>query len=717
MRLIELRVDGFGILNGLHLSREELAKNITVIHGLNEAGKSTLLEFIRAVLFGFKTRDGRGAGPLRGGRLGGHLVFMDKDGGIYRVERILRGRQGKAAVVLPDGSTGDETILKNKVLHNITPLVFRSVFAFGVDEMRRLEELGEGEVGAYVYGAGAGVRADRLAGGLNRLQEEMSGLFKPGGSKPEINRLLRELEDLEADIRNLQREPEHYKELRRELAGLKEKREDLARQRKQAELRRNWLEKLLKARESWVRLADARLQLEELPPAPSLPEDSEEILQALDVLDAGVKRLSLLKERLEQQAGRLQELKRQEDDITGELKMLRTPFSPLWLPAALAVALAVFITASFSTGLVPGLLSLAAGAAVLALVTAAVRRGAAGLKSRRSRLGENLNVLKRKIEEAEKEVEHLSGQAASLGEELKRTAVTALGKPDFTEEVIAAARRVLEEDLRRRAERRLKGERLKEKVRACERELNIIAGSPRARAILEKDLAEREDGDIERELDHLTYQIERMDKEIMETGERVGELEGRLRSMEKGEELAARLQEKEMKLAALRSRAGEWQVRALCLRLLHLAKERHERSRQPAVLRQASRYLGPMTGGRYAGVIAPVGRTDMLEVETPDGARVAAGSLSRGAASQLYLAVRLALARQYDGAGLPVILDDILVDFDPERLKGAARVLGEFGRDRQVILFTCHDHVLAALGECLDDYGLVRLQDGVKVNV
>ncbi|MCL6634991.1 MAG: AAA family ATPase, partial [Peptococcaceae bacterium] len=330
MRLIELRVDGFGILHNLYLSREDLAGNVTVIHGLNEAGKSTLLAFVRAVLFGLKGRDGHGWQPLRGGRPGGHLVFLDKDGGIWRVERFFRGGRTRAAVTLPDGGAGDETSLKNSILRNVTPLVFRNVFAFGVDELRRLEDLGAEELGAYLYGAGTGVRADRLAAGLDRLQEELAGLFKPGGAKPEINRLLRELEEIEAAVRRLQKEPERYRELQREVAALREKRNGLERRRGEAELRRNRLEKALQARDSWTRLALARRQLAELPPAPSPPENSEEILRVLDVLDAGTKRLALLQERLAQQAGLLQELRQQEEDIAGELKMLQTPFSPLW---------------------------------------------------------------------------------------------------------------------------------------------------------------------------------------------------------------------------------------------------------------------------------------------------------------------------------------------------------------------------------------------------
>ena len=43
---------------------------------------------------------------------------------------------------------------------------------------------------------------------------------------------------------------------------------------------------------------------------------------------------------------------------------------------------------------------------------------------------------------------------------------------------------------------------------------------------------------------------------------------------------------------------------------------------------------------------------------------------------------------------LPVILDDVLVKFDPSRPANAARVILEFARDQQVLLFSCHPELV-----------------------
>src|SRR5680860_1880794 len=67
-------IDGFGVFSGY--SRRGLGEGLTVFLGPNEAGKSTLLAFLRWVLVGYPPR---GAGdnypPLHGGEHGGR-VFL-----------------------------------------------------------------------------------------------------------------------------------------------------------------------------------------------------------------------------------------------------------------------------------------------------------------------------------------------------------------------------------------------------------------------------------------------------------------------------------------------------------------------------------------------------------------------------------------------------------------------------------------------------------------
>jgi uncharacterized protein YhaN len=61
---------------------------------------------------------------------------------------------------------------------------------------------------------------------------------------------------------------------------------------------------------------------------------------------------------------------------------------------------------------------------------------------------------------------------------------------------------------------------------------------------------------------------------------------------------------------------------------------------------------------------------------------------SDGTMDQLYLSLRLAVAEELTPKA-PLILDDVLVRFDDERMRAAVAILRELAQNRQVILFTC----------------------------
>jgi uncharacterized protein YhaN len=77
--------------------------------------------------------------------------------------------------------------------------------------------------------------------------------------------------------------------------------------------------------------------------------------------------------------------------------------------------------------------------------------------------------------------------------------------------------------------------------------------------------------------------------------------------------------------------------------------------------------------------------------------------LSAGTRDQLYLAMRLAFARQISpGEPLPLILDDPFSNFDDQRIAAALEILNAVGDDQQIILFT-HDRSLATRGTLVLD--------------
>src|SRR5438105_3846255 len=93
MRIKTIDIDGFGVWKGLKL--EELSDHGTVIYGPNEAGKTTLMQFVRAVLYGFTPeRRKRYLPPVNGGQPGGRLRVCNEFGA-FTIQRSLEPASGR----------------------------------------------------------------------------------------------------------------------------------------------------------------------------------------------------------------------------------------------------------------------------------------------------------------------------------------------------------------------------------------------------------------------------------------------------------------------------------------------------------------------------------------------------------------------------------------------------------------------------------------------
>jgi hypothetical protein len=145
----------------------------------------------------------------------------------------------------------------------------------------------------------------------------------------------------------------------------------------------------------------------------------------------------------------------------------------------------------------------------------------------------------------------------------------------------------------------------------------------------------------------------------------------------------------------LKDALRRWKVLATTHRLLEVVRRIYETERQPETLREASGYLVDLTRGRYTRVWTPLGEHALL-VDTADGRSLSVEALSRGTREQLFLSLRLALASSYARRGihLPLVLDDLLVNFDADRAKAAATVLRDFAAaGHQLLILTCHEHI------------------------
>jgi len=117
------------------------------------------------------------------------------------------------------------------------------------------------------------------------------------------------------------------------------------------------------------------------------------------------------------------------------------------------------------------------------------------------------------------------------------------------------------------------------------------------------------------------------------------------------------------------------------------------------VTRYAERFSGPITGraselfqritlGKYSRLSIGLGERSLRCVR--DGHEIEVGELSRGTRAQLYFVLRLASLERYfeKHAPIPLVFDDLFVDFDDDRASCAFELLAEIAQTTQVLYFT-----------------------------
>lgn len=164
--------------------------------------------------------------------------------------------------------------------------------------------------------------------------------------------------------------------------------------------------------------------------------------------------------------------------------------------------------------------------------------------------------------------------------------------------------------------------------------------------------------------------------------------------------------------------AKDWARYRIAEHLLSRARERFEREQQPEVVKQAGKFFQTITKGAYSGVFKPLGEESIFAL-AQDGTRLEPEELSRGTVEQLYLSLRLGhiLRHSQQNESLPIIMDDIMVNFDPTRAKSTAATIAELATYNQVFLFTCHPQTVDLIQEYAENPAVFTVQDGVLGSV
>ncbi len=305
MRITALEVAGYGVWTGLRI--ESLSEGLNVVYGPNEAGKTTLLEFIRSMFYGFAPRQ-KYLPPVHGGRPGG-TVKLDGPHGKFEIGRFANSLADGETVeqltlTAPDGTHQGEHFLK-VLLSNVDEPVFNNVFAVGLREIQELATLGDTEAAELLYSLSAGLDRVSLVDVLRELDSSRNRLLDASGGPCQVVQLLAERERLRQEIEEIGSINRRYAHLAAEQRGLHEEVSRLQEESNHTERLARVMDLALTLRDRWARRAALDDELSALAPAKGMPEDA---VARLDAINA---RLAKHQRRLERLAQLRQEAKRE----------------------------------------------------------------------------------------------------------------------------------------------------------------------------------------------------------------------------------------------------------------------------------------------------------------------------------------------------------------------------------------------------------------------
>ena len=751
------RIDSFGAFSNKTVGPFALGMN--VVFGRNEAGKTTLSQFVGGLLFGWEdARTNRNTYKPDYAERAGALVFAERPerafetGDSSLTEDASRETSGESPVqgtvlenetVISRTRNADGLIGDQSVVADIDRETFRTMFLLTSDELRSLRNTTD--ITSHLLTAGSGTEASptyALADVNDRIQVYSS---KAASATDSLVRIADDMKATRARIQRAVDETERLKSETREYRALEGKREELSRRISSVN---EQIDALVGKRAQLKRMDEQReILLDELADLKEQARDQQRATApdgAANVFEPELLELTPVEERaLREKMDDLSERQVRADhalqtaesdyaasvaayDALTELQGNEAKASDrnnqrtlkIVLSIALPVVFAVLGVPVFMQGRVIGSLSFSVLGAVLILFALVLAAAAVFLVARPERDEKTLDSRLQDTQWVMLQDQKKLDQAKAAKDAVNEQVVRWLSGNGFSKAggSIRVARSILDEVRDFRAKNELRNQQAASYEISLANAKNSLSDLDMQRNRLIRSVGEIADEEWanlvssttrttpldESSIGKVVARKSAQRDEMVSSLEKIG-----LRYGELGEQLARardmrELDEAKQHYQELRTRMADGKAELANLLttrfLLEKAVEEWKSRSQPEVYRRAGELLSLMTDGAWIRVaLSPEGT-----IIATDAARNERDPkhLSLGTCQQLYLALRIALLMCADNVGesVPILADDILVNFDSQRRAGAARALAQLARTRQVIVFTCHEEVVEAMG-------------------
>ena len=200
MKIERIHVERYGAWQNLDLPVD--SDGVSVFFGPNEAGKTTLMRFIRGVLYGFNDDDAK---RLKGAELsqpwGGSLQVRHDDQS-WVVRRV--GKYGTRGLVTArrierdgEGPVTDGTTLVRELVGNVAESVYENVFAIGLPELQALATLEADDVAEHIYSVSMGHEGRRLLRLIDKVRQRRSDILDVERGSGRLTEFYKRLDDID----------------------------------------------------------------------------------------------------------------------------------------------------------------------------------------------------------------------------------------------------------------------------------------------------------------------------------------------------------------------------------------------------------------------------------------------------------------------------------------------------------------------------------------
>lgn len=696
---------------------------MNVVYGPNEAGKTTINELVKGVLFGWPAARGE-VNPYRpeNADRSGSLFFKNASSGdVAELKRV---------------KNSDELQPPSPLLTNIDRETYETMFSLTSDELLRLDR--HSDITARLLTAGSGTSSSP-AHALETISARIKALTSRSAQNPDaIGNLKTEQSRLKALVQTKREEEDNLREQEHVLASLRPRREVMLKtqERLNSEIENlsqtaaqvSALDKRITSLQQDLEQSrnsdDSSLSVEPIP--------DEDIIELIDLTQAQEYRLrdsldefDVRKAKLEHSVDKAREaanVSRAEYEFHMEDEHIQQQYDRArkqrWVQLAFAIVIP-FIMALIGVYIIElarrmvGASYFVVGAALIlvAFVLAIVGIVISIRPTRAEEEWEDERAKKEWVmQQDQKTLEICEIQAREYAAEIEEALLqSGLGAAQGS---TRRARRLLDRLREYRSARDLADQTKQAQALRRSTLKNDVEQALRER----KDLCVAAGFDEAATVDDINQLIERKADERTKTAQTIGETERQIGEI--SERLTAARRTTSFDELKFQSETIETRLRddyrqlatlLIAQRSLEEAIAQWERKSQPEVYRCASRLLSQMTDGAWC----TVRMNAQGDIEVVDAIKTtrAPHLLSLGTRQQLYLSLRIALLMTAEnvGKGLPIMCDDILVNFDDARRKQAVRALLELAKRRQVILFTCHPDIASLVYKADSKSKLIEL--------